>query len=76
MVRNKLPLSDGVQQDTQLTDTLIPKIMPNLIGRKVILPVRFRTLDAGTLLSRAEQAIDLFRKNLISGEKLLIKIAD
>ena len=55
---------------------MVPKVLPELLQKGLIKPNRFRLLDQGKLLDRTEEAIDLFRQQKISGEKLIIGIQD
>lgn len=52
----------------------MPVILPDLLQRDLIQPTRFRVLDQGSLQERVEEALNLFRANSVSGEKLVIKI--
>lgn len=52
----------------------MPKILPSLLEAGIIQPVRKRIFSEGTLKSRAEAALDMFRSNSVSGEKVIIKI--
>lgn len=52
----------------------MPKILPQLLETRVIQPNRVRLLNEGTFKERVEKALDLFRNNKISGEKVVITI--
>ncbi|KAJ3563575.1 hypothetical protein NP233_g8851 [Leucocoprinus birnbaumii] len=62
------------QEDQVLKERLMPEILPELLEKELIKPTRLRLMDNGTLENRVEQALDLFRNNKVSGEKLVIKI--
>ncbi|KAF5352562.1 hypothetical protein D9756_006066 [Leucocoprinus leucothites] len=62
------------QTDQVLKERLMPQILPELLEKGLIEPTRLRLMDQGTLQQRVEQALDLFRDNKVSGEKLVIKI--
>jgi len=62
------------QQDEVLKEKLLPVILPDLLQKGLIQPTRFRVMDQGGLQERVEEALDLFRHNKVSGEKLVIKI--
>ncbi len=52
----------------------MPVVLPDLLQKGLVQPTRFRVVDQGSLQQRVEQALDLFRNNKVSGEKLVIKI--
>lgn len=52
----------------------MPVILPELLEKGLIQPTRLRLMDQGSLQQRVEQALELFRNNKVSGEKLVIKI--
>lgn len=57
---------------------LMPKILPSLLESGIIQPNRIRLLDESvheTLQGRVEVGLDLLRKNKISGEKVVVKVA-
>ncbi|KAF9447809.1 GroES-like protein [Macrolepiota fuliginosa MF-IS2] len=62
------------QADQVLKEKLMPVILPELLEKDLIQPTRLRLFDQGSLQQRVEQALDLFRSNKVSGEKLVIKI--
>lgn len=54
----------------------MPDVLPRLLASGVIQPTRMRIMDQGTVRERVEAGIDLLRKNKVSGEKVVVKIAD
>lgn len=61
-------------KDEFLKENLMPVVLPDLLQKGLVQPTRFRVMDQGSLQERVEQALDLFRNNKVSGEKLVIKI--
>lgn len=66
--------ADKLNKDEVLKENLLPVILPDLLERGLITPTRLRLMDQGTLQQRVEQALDLFRTNKVSGEKLVVRI--
>jgi hypothetical protein len=52
----------------------MPVFLPEMLEKGLIQPSRLRLMEKGTLQQRVEEALGLFRKNQVSGEKLVIKI--
>ena len=53
----------------------MPKIVPALLEAGIVTPNRVRLMDKGTLKERVEAGLDLLRNNKVSGEKVVVKIA-
>ncbi|KAI0759309.1 GroES-like protein [Irpex lacteus] len=55
----------------------MPKLLPKLLETNVLRPNRIRLLKAseGPLFERVTNALDLFRQNKISGEKVIVELA-
>ena len=54
----------------------MPITLPKLLSENLIKPNRVKLLDHGDFLTRTKDALDLYRQNKISGEKLVVKISD
>lgn len=61
-------------QQTQLKDTIMTKIVPQLLSSGGLKPNRVKLLTQGTFKERAEIGLDLLRNNKISGEKVVVEI--
>ncbi|KAJ7289128.1 chaperonin 10-like protein [Mycena rebaudengoi] len=59
-----------------LRDNLMPKILPQLLASGLIKPIKVRLLDQGTFKERVAAGLDLLRNNALSGEKIIVKVAD
>ncbi|THV06444.1 GroES-like protein [Dendrothele bispora CBS 962.96] len=70
-VRNFLYL-----ENSYLRTYLMPKILPHLLDQGIIQPNKVRLLDesSGTLEERVGKGLDLLRNNLVSGEKVVVKV--
>jgi hypothetical protein len=62
-------------QDEYLKENLLPKIIPALIELG-LQPNRTRLVEGDQLIDRVKEGLDLLRNNKVSGEKVVIKIAD
>ena len=51
------------------------KIVPDLLSRGLINPVRFAEIQGDTLLEKVLTAVDLYRKGKVSGERLIFRVA-
>ncbi|KAH8824120.1 chaperonin 10-like protein [Flagelloscypha sp. PMI_526] len=60
-------------EDKFMRENLMPKILPELLEKGLLLPNRVKLIDEGTWLERANFALDLFRHNQVSGEKVVVK---
>ena len=54
----------------------MPKIFPQLLESGALQPNPIRLLREGPLKDRVETALDLFRGNKVSGEKVIIEFSD
>jgi hypothetical protein len=54
----------------------MPKILPQLLASGLIKPNKVRLLDQGTFKERVAAGLDLLRNNALSGEKIIVKVAD
>ncbi|THV06445.1 GroES-like protein [Dendrothele bispora CBS 962.96] len=63
-------------EDPYLRANLLPKILPHLLDHGIIQPNKVRLLDEsfGTLEERVGKGLELLRNNLVSGEKVVVKI--
>lgn len=54
----------------------MPKLLPKLLATKALKPNRIRLFKEsdGPLLERVKTALDLFRENKVSGEKVIIEL--
>jgi len=62
-----------------LRDTLMSKILPELVKKELIKPNRLRLIDERdhpSLLDRVTFALDLYRKGLVRNEKIVVKVSD
>ncbi|KAK4131831.1 GroES-like protein [Trichocladium antarcticum] len=57
-------------------DHLLPEIVPALLEQGVVQPNKQRIVEGSTLLERAQNALDLLRDQVPSGEKLVWRVAD
>jgi hypothetical protein len=57
-----------------MKENLLPKILPQLLTDELIQPSRVRLIQDGTFNERAEEALDLIRRNKVSGEKVVIRV--
>ncbi|KAJ7800559.1 chaperonin 10-like protein [Mycena olivaceomarginata] len=81
--RNPFPASVTIKyvrtftyaENAYLKDSLMPKILPELLASGLIQPNRVRLLDQGTFKERVSTGLDLLRNNRISGEKVVVKVA-
>ncbi|KAF5345133.1 hypothetical protein D9758_009676 [Tetrapyrgos nigripes] len=64
------------EQNEYLRENLMPKILPPLLEAGIIQPNKVRLLDelVGMLKERVAAGLDLLRNNLVSGEKVIVKI--
>jgi len=59
-----------------MKEKLQPKIMPDLVGKGLIKPNRYRLVEGATLLERAQSAFDVFKRGEGTPERLIVKIAE
>ena len=52
----------------------MPKILPQLLQDGIIKPNPLIVLDEGSMLERTEKALDMFRNNQVSGQKVVVEI--
>ena len=52
----------------------MPSILPQLLQDGIIKPNPVIVLNEGSMLERAEKALDLLRNNQLSGKKVLVEI--
>ena len=54
----------------------MPKLLPKLLESNALRPNRLRLFKEsdGSLLERVKNALDLFRENKVSGEKVVIEL--
>ncbi|KAJ7289127.1 chaperonin 10-like protein [Mycena rebaudengoi] len=64
------------RENHYLRDNLMPKILPQLLANGIIKPNKVRLLDQGTFKERVAVGMDMLRNNAISGEKIIVKVAD
>ena len=57
-------------------ENLMPRIVPELLEKKLVQANKIRVLDEGTLKERVDVGLDLLRGNKISGEKVIVQIKD
>lgn len=62
------------QTNEYLKEHLMPKILPALLASGLIQPNRVQLLKEGTLKERVEKGLDLLRRNVVSGEKIVVQI--
>jgi NADPH:quinone reductase-like Zn-dependent oxidoreductase len=62
------------QQDEFLKNSLMPKILPDLLKSGFIKPAPVRLMEKGTFKERVGAGLDLLRQNKISGEKVVVKV--
>jgi hypothetical protein len=63
-------------QDEWQKENLLPKVLPELLARKVIKPNRVKLIAEGSFESRVATGLDLLRHNKVSGEKVVIKVGE
>lgn len=63
-------------QNAFLRDTLLPEMMPALVGSGQIVPNKVRIVEGSTLLDRAEKALGILRGREVSGEKLVWRVSE
>lgn len=68
--------ADGHLQNEFFRDYLLPEIVPALLEQGVVQPNKQRIVEGSTLLERAQNALDLLRDQVPSGEKLVWRVAD
>ncbi len=59
-----------------MKEKLQPKVMPDLVGKGLIKPNRYRLVEGATLLERAQNAFNVFKRGEATSERLVVKIAD
>jgi len=64
------------QQDEYVRENLMPKILPELLQKRLVQPNKVRLIRDGTLKERVLEGLDLLRNNKISGEKVVVQIKD
>lgn len=52
-----------------------PKIIPDLLARGLVKPNKVREVQRATLSEKVVTSVDLLRKNAVSGERLVYKVA-
>ncbi|TFK68242.1 GroES-like protein [Pluteus cervinus] len=62
------------QEDENLKNNLMPKILPQLLESGLLKPNRVKLLDTGSVKERVLEGLELLRGNTVSGEKVIIKI--
>jgi len=64
------------QKDPAWKERLQPQVMPDLVGKGLIKPNRYRLVEGATLLERSQKAFDIFKRGETTPERLVVKIAD
>ncbi|KAJ4464104.1 chaperonin 10-like protein [Lentinula edodes] len=65
------------EQVPYLKDNAMTNILPTLLEKNIIEPIKIRLLDEsyGSLKDRVEVGLDLIRNNKVSGERVIVKVA-
>jgi len=64
------------QADPVMKEKLQPKVMPDLVGKGLIKPNRYRLVEGATLFERAKNAFNVFKRGEATSERLVVKIAE
>ena len=57
-------------------ENLMPRIVPELLEKKLVQANKIRVLNEGALKERVDVGLDPLRGNKISGEKVIVEIKD
>ncbi|TCD68534.1 hypothetical protein EIP91_010459 [Steccherinum ochraceum] len=63
------------QHNEQFKRDLQPKIIPDLLARGLVKPNKVREVEGASLLEKVVTSVDLLRKNAVSGERLVYRVA-
>ena len=54
----------------------MPKILPQLLGNRLLEPNPIKILKEGSLRERAEEGLGLLRNGQTNGQKILVMVSD